>query len=78
MFKRNRTTAANTKHVSDFNDAGLQQIDAYEAAIIRACDEKATFFGVDANEVAHFRPGVVAQAKAVCAKLRSEYRARTS
>ena len=65
--------AANSQHAA--NLPGLQQIDDLERCIVQAHDEKA-LLGVDAAELARFRPGVVAQAKAVCDRMRDEYRAR--
>ena len=57
-------------------DPALAQIADLERNIIAAHDEKARL-GVSAEEVARLRPQVVAQAKAVCDRMRSEYRERT-
>ena len=65
------------KRVAIVADEGLQQIDALEAAIVQAHDEKRQL-GVSAEEVARYRPAVVALARTVCDQLRAEYLARSS
>ena len=57
------------------DDPGLAQIDDLERRMVQAHDEKAQL-GVSAEEVARFRPDVVAQAKAVCDRMRAEHLAR--
>lgn len=59
------------------HDPGLAQIDDLERTLVRAFDEKMVFHGIDVTEAARFRPGVVAQAAAVAARLRADYLART-
>jgi hypothetical protein len=59
------------------SDAGMQQINDLERAIIAAHDERPSLYGVDAAEIARERPAVVALAKLVADRLRSEYRERT-
>ena len=56
-------------------DPWLQAIDDLERQMIAAHDEK-ILLGVSAEEVARFRPAVVAQARAIAAQRRLEYHAR--
>jgi len=50
-------------------DPRLDEIDAYEHALLRAYDESHS----DAAEVARDRPAVVAAAKTTCDRLRAAY-----
>ena len=54
------------------SDPGLEQIDEFERRMVQVYDEK-VLQGVDAAEVARLRPGVVAQARAVCDQMRQDY-----
>jgi hypothetical protein len=57
-------------------DAGLQEIDDLEAAMIRAHDEKHTRQLVPLEEVERFRPAAVQVAKHICDRLRAEHLSR--
>ena len=57
-------------------DPGLAEIEDLERCIIAAHDQRIDL-GASAEEVARFRPEVVAQAAAVCDQLRAEYLERT-
>jgi hypothetical protein len=54
----------------------LQVIDDLERLIVQGFDERHAVIGTDSREVRALRPGVVALAKAVAARLRAEYSAR--
>ena len=56
-------------------DPGLAEIDDLERCIVAAHDQKIDL-GASAEEVARFRPAVVAQAAAACDQMRREYLAR--
>jgi hypothetical protein len=58
-------------------DPGEQQIDDLERDIVLAKDQLWAFHGVSVEEIVRVRPAIVAQAKAVCDRLRDEYRARS-
>ena len=68
MLKRKRTPTA--------SDPGLEQIAAYEAAMIEAYDARVAL-GVTAAEIEQQRPTVVAHARLIGDQLRADYLART-
>lgn len=59
-------------------DAGLQQIDDFERAIVLAREQTWRFNEVSENEIARLLPDLEQLAKNVTDQLRAEYRARMS
>ena len=59
-------------------DPGLQAIADLERDIVLAKEQTWTWNGVDPAEIARELPAVAAVAKAVCDRLRAEYRSRQS
>jgi len=59
-------------------DAGLQQIDDFERAIVLAREQTWRFNGVSENEIARLLPDLEQLAKNVTDQLRAEYRTRMS
>ena len=59
-------------------DPELQRIDQLEMDIVRAFDARSAFYALSAADIERERPGIVAQAQAVCNRLRAEYLARRS
>jgi hypothetical protein len=72
MPNRNTTT-----QISHDKDKDLALIDAFEAAIVAAHDERHAMAGAAAAEVTAQRPAVVALAKAVTDRMRAEYLQRS-